>query len=71
MLGLTLAHRLARAGRAVTLEPLTQAERNLLYVVRDFAKFRQEFFVFIAAGQPAFIPGVQAGVSAVTGAARW
>jgi hypothetical protein len=55
------------AGKAVTLEPLTQAERNLLYVVRDFAKFRQEFFVFIAAGQPAFIPGVQAGVSAVTG----
>ncbi|MBY0233272.1 MAG: TolC family protein [Gemmataceae bacterium] len=55
------------AGRAVTLEPLTQAERNLLYVVRDFAKFRQEFYVFIAAGQPAFIPGVQAGVSAVSG----
>ncbi|MGL4554061.1 MAG: TolC family protein, partial [Gemmataceae bacterium] len=55
------------AGRAVTLEPLTQAERNLLYAVRDYAKFRQEFFVFIAAGQPAFIPGVQAGVAAVTG----
>lgn len=54
------------AGQAVTLEPLTQAERNLLYAVRDFARFRQEFFVFIAAGQPAFIPGVQAGVQAIT-----
>ena len=54
------------AGRAVTLEPLTQAERNLLYAVRDFARFRQEFFVFIAAGQPAFIPGVQAGVAAIS-----
>lgn len=32
-------------GRAVTLEPLTQAERNLLYQVRLFAKFRQEFTV--------------------------
>jgi hypothetical protein len=53
-------------GRAVTLEPLTQAERNLLYAVRDFFRFRQEFFVFIAAGQQAFIPGQQAGVSAIT-----
>jgi len=32
-------------GRAVTLEPLTLAERNLLYQVRLFALFRQEFFV--------------------------
>lgn len=55
------------AGRAVTLEPWTQAERNLLYAVRDFVRFRQEFFVFIAAGQPTFIPGVEAGVQAVTG----
>jgi hypothetical protein len=38
-------------GRAVTLEPLTQAERNLLYEVRDFARFRKEFFVSILAGQ--------------------
>lgn len=30
-------------GRAVTLEPLTGAERNLLYQVRTFARFRQEF----------------------------
>jgi hypothetical protein len=32
-------------GRAVTLEALTQAERNLLYQIRQFAKFRQEFIV--------------------------
>lgn len=31
-------------GRAITLEPLTLAERNLLYTVRDFARFRQTFF---------------------------
>ncbi len=55
------------AGQAVTLEPWTQAERNLLYAVRDFARFRQEFYVYIAAGQATFIPGVQAGVQALTG----
>ena len=32
-------------GRAVTLEGLTQVERNLLYSVRSFAKYRQEFAV--------------------------
>ncbi len=39
------------AGFAVTLEPLTQAERNLLYAVRDFARFRQEYYVFVAGNQ--------------------
>jgi outer membrane protein TolC len=52
-------------GRAVTLEPLTQAERNLVYAIRDFYRFRQEYFVFFAAGQPNFIPGVAAGVVAI------
>ena len=33
------------AGRKVNLEALTQAERNLLYAVRDLARFRKEFFV--------------------------
>ncbi|AGA28964.1 TolC family protein [Singulisphaera acidiphila] len=37
-------------GRAVTLEALTQAERNLLYAVRSFAKFRQEFVVATLVG---------------------
>ena len=33
------------AGRKVNLEALTQAERNLLYAVRDLARFRKQFFV--------------------------
>jgi hypothetical protein len=37
-------------GRAVTLEPLTQAERSLLYAVRAFALFRQQFFVVTLTG---------------------
>ncbi|WP_169979709.1 TolC family protein [Tautonia rosea] len=37
-------------GRAFALEPLTQAERNLLYAIRDFGRFRQEFFVSVLAG---------------------
>jgi hypothetical protein len=57
---------LAGGGRAVVLEPLTQAERNLVYAIRDFYRLRQEFFVFFAAGQSTgFIPGVGAGVVAL------
>jgi hypothetical protein len=37
-------------GRAVTLEPLTLAERSLLYQVRAFTKFRQEFLVVTLTG---------------------
>ncbi len=44
-------------GRAVTLEPLTQSERDLLYEMRDYAHFHKEFFVAIAAGGG----GLQAG----------
>jgi hypothetical protein len=44
-------------GRAVTLEPLTQAERNLLYQIRIFARFRKEFFVAIAGGGGGSITG--------------
>ena len=33
------------AFREIQLEPLTQAERNLLYTVRDFARFRQTFYI--------------------------
>jgi hypothetical protein len=44
-------------GRAVTLEPLTQAERNLLYEIRDFARFREEFYVAIAGGGGGSITG--------------
>lgn len=35
-------------GRDVRLEGLTQAERNTLYAVRDFARFRKEFWVDVA-----------------------
>ena len=35
------------AFRHVRLETLTQAERNLLYAVRDFARFRRTFYVDI------------------------
>jgi len=37
-------------GRAVTLEPLTQAERNLLYEIRDYARFRKAFYAAVATG---------------------
>jgi outer membrane protein TolC len=38
-------------GRAVTLEPLTQAERNMLYQIRSYARFRKSFFVSLAGGR--------------------
>jgi hypothetical protein len=41
---------LSGGGRAVTLEPLTIQERNLLYAVRAFAQFRQQFFVVTLTG---------------------
>jgi hypothetical protein len=44
-------------GRAVALEPLTQAERNLLYQIRNFARFREEFYVAIAGGGGGAITG--------------
>ncbi|QDT56862.1 Outer membrane efflux protein [Caulifigura coniformis] len=37
------------AGRKVVLEALTQAERNLLYVIRDLARFRQQLFTDVVA----------------------
>ena len=36
------------AGRKVRLESLTQQERNVLYSVRDFARFRKQFWAGIA-----------------------
>ncbi|MEO5801949.1 MAG: TolC family protein [Verrucomicrobiota bacterium] len=36
------------AGYKIALENLTQAERNLLYALRDFTRFRKEFSVEIA-----------------------
>ncbi len=36
------------AGRLVAMEPLTQAERNMVYAVYEFEKFRQTFAIDIA-----------------------
>ena len=41
---------LRNGGKAVTLENLTQAERDLLAQVRDFTRFRQTFFNAVLAG---------------------
>ncbi|MFO0927974.1 MAG: hypothetical protein U0736_13190 [Gemmataceae bacterium] len=57
---------LYQGGRAVTLEPLTQAERSLLYVIRDFARFRQDFFVTVAGGQPNIAGTSVPGLTPVT-----
>jgi hypothetical protein len=55
---LDLAQPLLRGGgRAVTLEPLTQAERDLLYEIRTYARFRKEFYVSIAGGGGGSITG--------------
>src|SRR5262249_6689146 len=45
-------------GRAVILEPLTTDERELLYNVRSFAQFRQQFIVVTLAGGQILQPGV-------------
>jgi hypothetical protein len=44
-------------GKAVTLEPLTQAERNLVYEIRNYARFRKELYVAIAGGGGGSITG--------------
>lgn len=50
-LSLELSQPLLRGGGlAVTMEPLTQAERNLLYAIRAYARFRKQFYVSLATG---------------------
>jgi hypothetical protein len=50
-LPLTLIQPFLRGGgRAVTLEALTQAERTLVYQIRTFAQFRQQFLVTVLVG---------------------
>ena len=44
-------------GRAVTLETLTQSERNLVYAIRQFAKFRQDMIPTILTFNTPFDPG--------------
>ncbi len=54
-IGYSLVQPLLRgAGREIALEDLTQAERSVVYAVRDFARFRKQFFVnTITGGQVA------------------
>ena len=48
-LGVSLMQPLLRGiGRNVRLETLTQGERNMLYAVRDFARFRKQFWANVA-----------------------
>jgi len=57
-------------GRAVILEGLTQNERNLLYSVRAFTKFRQEFIVAVISGQTAASLGTGFGGNIFTSGAN-
>jgi hypothetical protein len=57
---------LAGGGRAVTLEPITQAERNLFYAIRAYARFREQFYANIALGSN--VPGsIASAISTGTG----
>jgi len=48
---MTLVQPLLRnAGRKVVLESLTRSERSVLYAVRDFERYRQDFYVDITTG---------------------
>ena len=55
-------------GRAVTLEPLTLAERNLLYEMRSYARFRKEFYADIVVGG---VPVVFSTPATVASASRF
>lgn len=48
------------AFRHVRLENLTQAERNLLYQVRDFARFRRQFYLGVAESYLSLLTQAQA-----------
>lgn len=50
---------LANGGRRFVMENLTQAERNLLYAVRDLARYRMGFFTSTVAG--GFTAGIATG----------
>ncbi len=61
-LGITLAQPLLQGGgKAVTLEPLTQAERNLFYSIRSYARYREQYYVSVALGSN--LPGSLAAAS--------
>jgi outer membrane protein TolC len=43
------------AGRDIALEELTQAERDVLYAVRDFARFRKQFWADVAISRGGYL----------------
>ncbi len=48
-IGLSITQPLLRGtGRLITLEPLRQSERNLIYSVRDYERFRRTYAVSVA-----------------------
>lgn len=50
ILNLTLTQPLLRgAGRHIAREPLTQSERNVIYAIRDFERFRSQFAIDLVA----------------------
>ncbi len=50
---------LQNAGLRVRLEGLTQGERELLYQVRTFARFRKQFYFSITSGAGGYLPLLQ------------
>lgn len=55
-IGIDLVQPLLRnAGRNVRLELLTQAERNVLYAARDFARFRKQFYFDVTSGNVGYL----------------
>ncbi len=43
------------AFRDIRLENLTQSERNVLYAVRDYARFRKQFYVDVVSGEQGYL----------------
>lgn len=65
LLSLDLAQPFLRGGGfAVNLEPLTQVERDLVYQIRAYARFRKQFYTAVAAGS-----ATASGSQTTTGAA--
>src|SRR5262249_10224682 len=67
-INLNLVQPLLRGGgRAVTLAPPTQAERNLVYNIRAYARYREQFYLSIALGTtpPATLASA-AGINGIT-----
>lgn len=58
---------LANGGRRFVLEGLTQAERNMLYAIRDLARYRMGFFTTAVAGGGT--AGLTSGVTQAAAAA--